>query len=186
MVDGASLLMAMFYGMRGTGAWSDERGTNMLDGGAPFYDTYETSDGRYMAVGAIEPQFYAALLRGLGLGRRPAPPARPDAVAASCGAVRRAFLTRTQDEWTAIFDGTDACVAPVLASRGARTPAHRRPGQRRRAGRDRPTRPGATVLAQPARRNAAAAGPGRHTAEVLAETGFDADALVAAGVAVQA
>jgi alpha-methylacyl-CoA racemase len=67
MVDGASLLTSFIHGMRGQGLWRDERGTNLLDGGAPFYDTYETADGRYVSVGALEPQFYAALLRGLGL-----------------------------------------------------------------------------------------------------------------------
>ena len=67
MIDGSNILMAMMWGMRAGGLWSDERGTNMLDSGAPYYDTYECADGRYMAVGSIEPQFYAELLKGLGL-----------------------------------------------------------------------------------------------------------------------
>ena len=77
MIDGSSVLMQMMWSFRATGMWTDERGTNMLDTGAPFYDTYETADGKYVAVGAIEPQFYAQLLEGLGLERRrPARPAR--------------------------------------------------------------------------------------------------------------
>ncbi len=67
MVDGSSVLMQMMWAFRANGLWSDERGTNMLDTGAPYYDTYETADGKYMAIGAIEPQFYAELLKGLGL-----------------------------------------------------------------------------------------------------------------------
>src|SRR5207302_9831525 len=67
MIDGSSMLIQMMWSMRSMGMWSDARGTNMLDGGAPYYDTYECADGRYVAVGAIEPQFYAAMLAGLGL-----------------------------------------------------------------------------------------------------------------------
>ena len=76
MVDGTLALSHMIWGFRGLGLWSDERGVNLLDTGAPFYDTYETADGKYMAVGSIEPQFYAELLRSLGT--RPGRPARPD------------------------------------------------------------------------------------------------------------
>jgi alpha-methylacyl-CoA racemase len=115
MVDGASLLAQMVWAFRGMGRWNDEVGTNLLDGGAPFYDTYECSDGRHVAVGAIEPQFYRELLKGLSLDfgekfdhmdRRTWPRQR-DALTA-------AFRRRTRDEWTERFDGTDACVAPVL------------------------------------------------------------------------
>ena len=115
MIDGAALLMAPFYSGRASGFWGP-RGTNMLDTGAPFYDVYETSDGGWMAVGAIEPQFYAALLDGLGL--------RDDADfaeqrnrslwAAQKTRLAEIFRTRTRDEWCTVFDGTDACVAPVL------------------------------------------------------------------------
>ena len=116
MVDGAAYLSTFVYKFRNAGMWSDERGTNMLDGGAPFYDTYRTKDGQYMSVGAIEPQFYAALLKGLGLD------AGDHAASAGPVAVARRprtrfaeiFASKTRDEWCAIFDGTDACVAPVL------------------------------------------------------------------------
>jgi alpha-methylacyl-CoA racemase len=115
MVDGASLLTSFIHGMRGQGLWEDDRGSNLLDSGAPFYDTYETSDGGYMSVGALEPQFYAALLQGLGLDGEALPGQldreRWPEVKARFTEV---FKQKTRDEWTAIFDGTDACVAPVL------------------------------------------------------------------------
>jgi len=115
MVDGSALLTAYLYGLRAQGAWSDERGTNLLDGGAPFYDTYQTADGRYVAVGALEPQFYAALLRGLGLAGADLP-AQLDR--SGWPELRRrlaeAFASRSRDEWADVFAGTDACVAPVL------------------------------------------------------------------------
>lgn len=116
IVDGASLLMTMFHALRADGQFRDERGTNLLDGGAHFYGVYRCSDDRHVSVGAIEPQFYAALLAGLGLsddedfraqhdrGRWPVLRSRLAAL----------FATRTRDEWCALFDGTDACVAPVL------------------------------------------------------------------------
>ena len=86
MVDGSALLTSFVYGLRAAGSWQDKRGINLLDGGAPFYDTYATADGEYMAVGALEPQFYAALLAGLGLDRRRAArPARPGTAGRCCG-----------------------------------------------------------------------------------------------------
>lgn len=115
MVDGASVLLQMVWALYGQGAWSRERGANLLDGGAPFYDTYRCRDGRFVAVGAIEGPFHLALLDGLGLD--PATlPAQHDrggwpVLRAEFTAV---FLTRTRDEWAAVFDGTDACVSPVL------------------------------------------------------------------------
>ena len=122
IVDGAAHLLTMVYAMLGDGHWTDERGTNLLDGGAPFYSVYATADGRHMSVGALEPKFYAELLRLLGLDEEPARqhdrarwPALRERLAA-------AFATRTQAEWTDLFDGTDACVAPVLSLREA--PAH--------------------------------------------------------------
>jgi alpha-methylacyl-CoA racemase len=115
MVDGASILMAPFVAMRATGMWSPERGTNMLDSGAPFYDAYRTSDGRYLAVGAIEPQFYALLLEGLGLAGADLPGqmdrARWPELKARFAEV---IAGRTRDDWESVFSGTDACVAPVL------------------------------------------------------------------------
>jgi len=116
MVDGAALLSAMVYGLRAAGMWSDQRGTNFLDGAAPFYDTYTTSDGQYVAVGAIEPQFYAELLDRLGLADAGLPAqfdtSRWPWVKARLAAV---FATRTRDEWAAMFADSDACVAPVLS-----------------------------------------------------------------------
>jgi len=116
MVDGAALLTTFLHGMRAAGMWSEPRGENLLDGGAPFYDTYATADGRYLSVGALEPQFYAALLAGLGLAGEELPPQ----LDRSGWPVLRerftaVFATRTRDEWTEIFAGTDACVTPVLA-----------------------------------------------------------------------
>jgi alpha-methylacyl-CoA racemase len=115
MVDGSALLTSFIYGLRAAGSWRDERGSNLLDGGAPFYDTYATSDGQYLAVGALEPQFYAALLRGLGLADADLP-AQLDR--SGWPVLRQrfadAFASRTRAEWEEVFAGTDACVAPVL------------------------------------------------------------------------
>lgn len=116
MVDGASVLAQMIWSFRGQGVWGDERGTNLLDTGAPFYDTYTTSDGGHMAVGAIEPQFYAQLIDGLGLTDEDLP-AQSDTAGWPVLRARftEVFASRTRDEWTKIFDGTDACVTPVLS-----------------------------------------------------------------------
>ncbi|RNF78218.1 CaiB/BaiF CoA transferase family protein [Streptomyces botrytidirepellens] len=115
MVDGAGLLSQMIWSMRGQGRWSDERGTNVLDGGAPFYDTYVCADGRHVAVGAIEPQFYAQLLTGLGLRPEDLPAQRDRSGWPELRETfAAAFATRTRDEWAAVFAGTDACVSPVL------------------------------------------------------------------------
>ena len=115
MVDGAALLTSFIHGMRGQGFWQDARGTNLLDSGAPFYDTYETADGLHMSVGALEPQFYATLLRGLGLEDEDLPAQNDQARWPEMRArFTEVFKARTRDEWTRIFDGTDACVAPVL------------------------------------------------------------------------
>ncbi|WP_030609615.1 CaiB/BaiF CoA transferase family protein [Streptomyces fulvoviolaceus] len=115
MVDGTSVLLQMMWTMRGQGTWSDERGVNLLDGGAPFYDTYTCQDGRHVAVGAIEPEFYRAFLAGLGLD----PSALPDQWDRDKWPILRAriaeaFLARPRDEWAKVFDGTDSCVTPVL------------------------------------------------------------------------
>jgi alpha-methylacyl-CoA racemase len=116
MVDGVSLLSQPLWSLRAQGAWSDERGTNLLDGGAPFYDVYTCADGRHVAVGALEPQFYAALLQGLGLSDAGLP-GQYDRVGwpRLRTAFTEAFAGRGRDEWAAHFDGTDACVTPVLA-----------------------------------------------------------------------
>jgi len=116
MVDGASLLMQMTWALHGQGQWADARETNLLDGGTPYYDTYTCADGRYVAVGPLEPRFYAQLLDGLGLD--PATlPAQHDVSGYPVLRERftAAFATRTRDEWVAVFAGTEACVTPVLA-----------------------------------------------------------------------
>lgn len=117
MVDGAALLTAFIHGVDAEGHWSSERGTNLLDGGAPFYDTYETSDGRYMAVGALERRFYKQLLIGLELDGDAALPSQMDR--ARWGELRArfagVFASRTRSEWCSVFRDLDACVSPVLA-----------------------------------------------------------------------
>ncbi|MEU7488224.1 CaiB/BaiF CoA-transferase family protein [Streptomyces sp. NPDC042319] len=122
IVDGTAHLTTMIRGMLEAGAWQDRRAANLLDGGAPFYGTYETADGGHMAVGALEQRFYAEFLRLLGIADE-APP-REDL--AKWGELRTAiadrFRTRTREEWTAVFEGSDACVSPVLSLREA--PAH--------------------------------------------------------------
>jgi alpha-methylacyl-CoA racemase len=117
--------MQMMWGFRAMGMWSDERGTNMLDTGAPYYDTYTCSDGRHVAVGAIEPQFYALLLQGLGLD--PAElPAQNDAARwpELRAAFTEAFAAQDRDHWAKVFDGTDACVTAVLSFAEVETEPH--------------------------------------------------------------
>jgi alpha-methylacyl-CoA racemase len=115
MVDGASSLITMVYGLLGAGVWQDRRAANLLDGGAPFYDTYPCADGRHVAVGALEPQFYAELLAGLGLtGELPGGQHDVALWPEHRRRIGAALAARTRDEWTAVFEGTDACVTPVL------------------------------------------------------------------------
>jgi alpha-methylacyl-CoA racemase len=123
MVDGAALLTTQLYELLAAGLWTDRRGANLLDGAAPCYAVYETADGRHLAVGALEPQFWAELLKRVGLPADDLPaqldrdgwPLLRERLAAR-------FRTRTRDEWCALLDGTDACVAPVLSLLEA--PAH--------------------------------------------------------------
>ena len=116
IVDGVSLLVQAMWSMLAQGLWSDTREGNLLDGAAPFYDTYSCADGRYVAVGAIEPQFYAQLIAGLGLTADDLPPQMEVSSWPTTKKIfTEVFATRTRDEWTAVFDGTDACVTPVLA-----------------------------------------------------------------------
>jgi len=115
MVDGSASLMVMHHGYRQAGMWENERGANAVDGGSPYYTTYLTSDGKYMAVGAVEARFYRLMVELLGLADQSLPgqhdKSRWDELRAR---LAETFLTRTRDEWTAIFSGTDACVTPVL------------------------------------------------------------------------
>ncbi len=116
MVDGASLLSQLVWGMLAQQAWVDERDSNLLDGHAPFYDTYTCADGRHVAVGALEPQFYAALLAGLGLDPADLPHQfDQDGWPSMRARFAAVFASRTRDEWAAVFAETDACVTPVLA-----------------------------------------------------------------------
>jgi alpha-methylacyl-CoA racemase len=115
MVDGALALSHFVWSLRGDGRYSDERGVNLVDGGAPFYDAYETSDGKFVAVGAMEPQFYSQFVAGLGLDES-ALPDRMDRQ--NWDSLRSTFAdlfrTRTRDDWAKLFAPTDACVSPVL------------------------------------------------------------------------
>ncbi|MEX0827130.1 MAG: CaiB/BaiF CoA-transferase family protein [Acidimicrobiia bacterium] len=125
MVDGAALLTAMFHGLTAGGLWTEARGSNLLDGGAPFYRCYRTADGGFMAVGALEPQFYEVLLEGLGLSGEDLP-GQYDRGGWPVLAARfaAAFAARTRADWTEVFDGTDACVAPVLSMSEAPSDPH--------------------------------------------------------------
>ncbi len=129
IVDGAASVTGLLQGYLDIGAWTDERGVNLLDGGAPFYDTYRCADGRYVAVGALEPQFYRALLAALELDQDPA--LAGDHLDVSTWPAIRERLTekfagRTRDEWHELFAATDCCVAPVLSMREARENEHNR------------------------------------------------------------
>jgi alpha-methylacyl-CoA racemase len=123
MSDGAASLMSMFYGMKAAGVWTDERRSNLLDGGAHMYDTYQCSDGKWVAIGSLEPQFYALLLEKTGItdpqfAHQHDKSQWPE-LKAKLAAV---FVTKTRDEWTAIMEGTDVCFGPVLSL--AEAPEH--------------------------------------------------------------
>ena len=125
MVDGASTLAVMFFGMLAAGRWSETRGENILDSGAPWYDTYETKDGKHVAIGAIEPKFYDELLSRLGLKSENLP-AQQDRKGwpALRETFSETFRKKTRDDWCAVFDGSDACFAPVLTFSEARAHPH--------------------------------------------------------------
>jgi alpha-methylacyl-CoA racemase len=128
IVDGAVSTTGLLHGFLEQGAWRDERGVNLLDGGAPFYDTYRCADGGWVAVGALEPQFYAALLEALGLAgdeeiANHLDPATWPAIRARLAA---RFAERPRDEWHELFADSDCCVAPVLSMREAREDGHNR------------------------------------------------------------
>jgi alpha-methylacyl-CoA racemase len=123
MVDGASLLAAMFSGFLAAGRWTEERGANILDTGAPWYDCYETKDGKYVAIGAIEAKFFEELVQRLGLAGLP-----PQNDRARWPEMREAFARtfkqKTREEWVKVFEGSDACFAPVLSFSEARRHPH--------------------------------------------------------------
>jgi alpha-methylacyl-CoA racemase len=179
MIDGAALLLGMITGLRGAGLWRSERGTNLLDSGAHFYDVYETKDGRHVAVGAIEPQFYALLIEKLGLASE-ALPAQMDRASWPAMKARFAaiFKTKTRDEWCVIMGDADTCVAPVLSIDEA--PAH--PHARARAafveidGAIQPA-PAPRFSRTPPGSPAVAPKVGAHTDELLMEAKFSADEI---------
>ncbi|MDZ4761782.1 MAG: CoA transferase, partial [Alphaproteobacteria bacterium] len=116
MTDGAASLMTMFYGMRSAGLWNDRRDDNLLDGAAHFYDTYACADGKWLAIGAIEPQFHALLIPALGMDGAEFPDRMNRANWPAYSArIAHAVRQKPRDEWAAVFEGTDACVSPVLS-----------------------------------------------------------------------
>ena len=174
MVDGAAALMAMFFSMAGNG-FKDQRGSNMLDGGAHFYNTYETKDGEYVCVGAIEPQFYAELVEKSGVDAKRFG-AQMDAMqwAPFKDELAEVFKQKTRDEWCAIMEGSDVCFAPVLSILEA--PQH--PHNKHRAtfvdvdGVTQPA-PAPRFSRTQAEISHAARPPGADTRDVLADIGFD-------------
>ncbi|SDG34200.1 alpha-methylacyl-CoA racemase [Klenkia brasiliensis] len=174
MVDGSALLMTMMFELTGRGLWDPSRQSNMNDGGAHFYGVYETADGRYVSVAAMEPKFYAVLLDLIGLSAEDLPD-QWDAVAWPALRQRLAdvFRTRTRQEWTDLLEGSDACFAPVLSMSEA-------PGHPHAVARDAFVSVDGVVQPSPAPRfsrtpaevHRGAAGVGEHTTEVLTELGL--------------
>ena len=179
MVDGAAVLTTMFHAFRAMGIWADERGTNLLDTGAHFYDVYETADGKYVSIGSIEPQFYAELLRLTALEGEDLPwqhdKAQWPALKERLSVV---FKAKTRDEWCAVMEGSDVCFAPVLSLGEA--PQH--PHNVHRGtfveldGVVQPA-PAPRFSATPAGVQRPPAHAGQHTDEVLADWGLDSDAI---------
>ncbi len=174
MVDGASLLNGIIFGMRNLGLWNDARESNLLDGGAHFYDTYETQDGKYVAIGSIEPQFYAELLQKAGLEGESLPrqmdrsqwPALKERFT-------RLFQSKTRDEWCQIMEGSDICFAPVLTMGEAPEHPHNRArGTYVEAHGVKQPAPAPRFSRTPGRLERPPAHPGQHTDDVLASFGF--------------
>lgn len=176
MVDGVAAQIAMHRGMLAAGRWQDEREANLLDGAAPFYRCYRCADGRYLAVGAIEPKFYAELLDKLGIDEPPSTQHDTSRWPALRRTMAEVIATRTRDEWMAVFEGSDACVAPVLSLGEA--PHH--PHNRARGayleldGVVHPV-PAPRFSATPAAPPRPAATPGADTDAILAELGYSPD-----------
>ena len=177
MIDGAALLATIFSGFRATGLWRDERGANLLDGAAPHYSTYACRDGKAIAVGALEPKFYAEFLAELGLDASELPdPLDP----AGWPTLRARFAerlgTRTRDEWMTLFERTDACVSPVLSM--AEAPVHEHHRARDtfvdRFGLEQPA-PAPRLSVTPGRIDRPPPEPGLHTDEALSDWGISAD-----------
>ena len=188
MIDGTAALMAMCFTSLGNGMWRDERGTNTLDGGAHFYDTYETSDGKYISLGSIEPQFYALLMEKTGFSGDDAftDQRNPEQWPALKARLAEVFLSKTRDEWCEIMEGTDVCFAPVLSVTEVQNHPHHQArgtfvefdGIVQPAPAPRFSRTGAVLTR-------AGVATGSDTASVLADIGYsDADirALIESGV----
>lgn len=181
MVEGAAYVGSFAWKSQSIGMWDRPRGENMLDSGAPFYDTYQTSDGKYVAVGAIEPQFYTQLLKGLDLDPGSLP---PQMSFTDWPELRRIFTERfaskSQEDWSQVFDGTDACVTPVLSFQQVSSHPH---NQERNSfltdsnGEESP-RP-APVLSRTPAEPSLSSDPfiGEHTVEVLNEFGFKSEEI---------
>ena len=186
MVDGAAVLMSMFWAFKGIGLFDeDRRGTNLLDTGAHFYDVYRCADGEYISVGSIEPQFYSELLRLTGLEDDPEFARQMDKASWPHLKQRLAelFATRTRDEWCAVMETTDVCFAPVLTmSEAAQHPHNVRRGTFVEiAGTPQPA-PAPRYSRTPAEISRPPAHPGQHSEEILRDWGFDAatiEALIA-------
>ncbi len=180
MTDGSALLMGMIWGMRNAGAWSDNRGTNMLDTGAHFYDTYECADGEFISIGSIEPQFYAQLRSIAGLAEDRAFDAQmnPAAWPALKDRMTDLFRSKTREEWCALMEHTDICFAPVLSM--AQAPAH--PHNLARGtfvdvGGDCQPAPAPRFSGTPAAQPTPEKAGGADTDAVLASIGFDSDQI---------
>ncbi|MGD0074374.1 MAG: CaiB/BaiF CoA-transferase family protein [Candidatus Binataceae bacterium] len=187
MVDGAASLMTAIYGMHGAGMWTDGRAENVLDSGAPYYDVYETKDGRYVVIGSIEAKFYDELLRLTGLKGEKLPDQNDrSSWPAMKERMRAVFLTKTRDEWCKIMEGSEVCFAPVLTMTEAPKHPHNRDrntfieygGVIQPAPAPRFSRTPSSIKRPPAKR-------GEHSAQALRDWGFAADEverLSAAGV----
>ena len=179
MVDGSAVLMSMMWGLKQIGAWNETLGENFLDTGAPFYDTYETADGKFVSLGSLEPQFYAELIQRLGLENEGLP-AQMDRSGWDTLRTRftELFKTKTRDEWDAILAGTDACYAPVLTMSEATKNEHVVARQTiiERDGVPQPAPAPRFSRTAPAVQRSAP-WPGQHTDEALAAWGVDGASL---------
>jgi alpha-methylacyl-CoA racemase len=176
MIDGASLLTTMVYAFRSIGAWNDERGTNLLDTGAHFYDVYECADGGYISLGSIEPQFYAEMCEKLGIPIDEMPQGDKDRWPELKERIAGVVRTKTRDEWCSIMDGSDVCFAPVLAIGEAQDHPHHVARQAfvDVAGVVQPA-PAPRFSRTPGAISRPPSNPGQHTDEVLGDWGFSAD-----------
>ncbi len=179
MVDGAATLMTVFHAAQQSGWWSEERGTNMLDTGAHFYDVYETADAKYVSIGSIEPQFYAELLQRTGLDAAGLPPQLDRSRWPELKERMRAvFKTKTRAEWCALMEGSDVCFAPVLSISEARRHPHNvaRESFVSVGGFEQP-RPSPRFSRTDSSIQRGPASVGEHTDEALADWGFASDEI---------